>query len=186
LAFFKNKVGIKDDLDQKDEDVLLMADILNDVKNTDIDIYAGLNDTQKASLNEILDRYKGGEGNHELLLEQDDGEKIIKKIEEIVNQKFSEKKIINIKIDQVDDETYKFNDKKAHLHFENEVLKVEGGVTFEEWIVTNFNEARTSVIGKKGSGTQGNNAKLSNATKLDKKSIASDGKRSITPTKQKV
>ena len=58
LAFFKNKIGLSEEKENKDEEINLMIDILNSVKLNGVDIYTGLNDTQKASLNEIMDKYK--------------------------------------------------------------------------------------------------------------------------------
>jgi hypothetical protein len=161
LAFFKNKIGIKDIPQHKDEDILMMVDILNSVKS-EIDIYAELADTQKASLNEILEKYKENESeneknkvNNQIILSEGNGindDEIINKIEEIVNDNFSKGKIQNIKIDQVNDDTYKFNGKNAVLFLENDTLKgkynlfnyiiklvrEKGLINFEDWILTNF------------------------------------------------
>jgi len=128
-----------------------MVDILNSIKNTEADIYANLNDTQKASLNEILEKYKnsneekknGKNGNQIILSEENANEEddiIISKIEDVVNENFTKKKIINIKIDQVNDDIFKFNDKNAVLFIENDILKVreKGVINFEDWILQNF------------------------------------------------
>jgi uncharacterized protein YqgV (UPF0045/DUF77 family) len=147
LNFFKNKLGIRDPGINRDEDLLLMVDILNSVKiNGDFDITSGLDDTQKASLGEIIEKYseqiKSEPRNSQILVEEDEinDEEIIKNIEEIVNENFKNKKIINIKIDQDSEDTFKFNDKAAVVYIENDVLKIKekGFENFEEWLIQNF------------------------------------------------
>ena len=200
LSYFKIKTGFGNDNENKDDDVLLMVDMLNDIRSQDIDIYAGLNDSQKASLNEILGRYKISEDKVEnntnvnnnannnpiydviyILIFQD--EEIIKKIEEIVNSKFYEKKIINIKIDQVDEDTYKFNDKVAVLLIENDILKLKNGPTFEDWVTFNFSSENKTAQNVKKEKAVGINSKPNSSKNAEKKNNGSQ--RSTTPTRQK-
>lgn len=145
INFFKNKVGVKDSNLDKDEDLFLMIDVLNSLKHSDVDITAGLDENQKAAVNEIISKYHEEEevqrGDYEN--EADNyinDEVIINKIEDIVNENFSNKKIINIKIDQITEDSFKFNDKNAVLFIENDELKVreKGFDNFEAWIIYNF------------------------------------------------
>jgi len=125
---------------------MMLVDMLNSVKG-EIDIYNGLNDTQKASLNEIMEKYQEGDKNgnkviHEDLDEEagDDNNEIINKIEEIVNDNFSKKLIKNIQINQISDTEYEFNGKSAVLSLEENILRVTNGgnALFEKWIIDNF------------------------------------------------
>ena len=184
VDFFKYKTGIKDSNLPKDDDLVLLVEILDSMKNSDIDITAGLDDTQKASLYEILDKYRGGEQEESYAdkngeIEGEDkfvnDEIIISKIEDIVNENFGKGKIINIKIDQVSDDTFKFNDKNALLYVEGDVLRIreKGFAHFEEWILTHFgtqvadkNSANNNV---RKNSTVGSNGKTPMQAMLDKK-----------------
>lgn len=151
LSFFKNKVGIKDPLLNSDDDLLLMVEILSSVRG-EVDITAGLDEDQKASLEEILEKYRqeGPEDelkknldNNEIEITEENyinDEEIIKKIEDIVNENFYNKKITNVKIDQISEDTFKFNNKNVVLYIENDILKVreKGFNNFEEWIIQHF------------------------------------------------
>lgn len=180
LNFFKHKIGVKDENLNRDDDLLLMVDILNSVKHSE-DLTLGLDDTQKASLVEILGKYDEGAGDKKNLLsngERDVNEDfndnigkdenladiIIGKIEDIVNENFSNKKIINIIIDQVTDDTFKFNDKTAELYIENDVLRIKekGYNSFEEWIVYHFGLEK---INNNGSTTNGSSQNVNNVKK---------------------
>jgi hypothetical protein len=132
LAFFKNKIGIKEE--NADEEIQIMTDILESVKDQ-FDIYEGLNDEEVNYLNMILGKYKPEEIEEQSPMVLDDHEEepqqeeaneediIISKLEETVNKYFSEKRIPEISVDQVDSYTYNFNDKTANLLLEDNQLK---------------------------------------------------------------
>lgn len=129
MSLFKKKVGLKDEAENVDEDVKIMAEILNFAKR-EVDIHDGLNDTQKASLNEILENFKDeqeevdGDNKNQIVLSEgeDDADKIVNEIEEVVNDNFRKGKISNIEINQINDYVYEFNKKEANLFMEADVL----------------------------------------------------------------
>jgi hypothetical protein len=134
ISFFKNKIGIKEE--SADEEIQIMADILDSVKD-EFDIYEGLNNEEVNYLNIILGKYKPDENENQNMVlddheeeqqeeeveERNDEDIIISKLEEIVNKYFSEKKIPEISVDQLDSYSYNFNDKPAVLFLEDHQLK---------------------------------------------------------------
>ena len=47
--------------------------------------------------------------------------------------------ITDVKIEQIDDNVYTFNNKEIKLKFdENGILKLENGTDLEKWIIKNF------------------------------------------------
>lgn len=161
LAFFKNKIGIKEE--NADEEIQIMADILDSVKD-EVDIYEGLNNEEINYINMILGKYKAEDKDSPIVLdepeeepqqeeERNDEDIIIAKLEEVVNKYFTEKKIPEISIDQVDTYSYTFNDKNAVLFVEGDVLKVNmnnGSIRFDEWILNNFGLNKSNGVNKKG------------------------------------
>lgn len=193
VNFFKHKVGISDSDLPKDDDLTLLVEVLDSLKNSDVDITTGLDDTQKASLFEILEKYRGKQEEEEAPLETEkikengempeepssenyiNDEVIINKIEDIVNENFGKGKIINIKIDQVSEDTFKFNEKNAQLYIENDILKIreKGFNSFEEWVLTHFGtqvaDKNSAANHVKKNSTVATNGKTPMQAMLDKK-----------------
>ena len=69
----------------------------------------------------------------------DEGEKYAKNIEDLVNKMYDDGIITDVKIEQIDDNVYTFNNKEIKLKFdENGILKLENGTDLEKWIIKNF------------------------------------------------
>ena len=69
----------------------------------------------------------------------DEGEKFAKNIEDLVNKMYEEHLISDIKIEQIDDNVYTFNNKEIKLKFDNHgFLKLQNGTDFEKWLINNF------------------------------------------------
>ena len=78
------------------------------------------------------------------LLNEDDadqmeGETYAKVIEEIVNRMYSKNLISDIKIEQIENNIYAFNDKEITLKFDKDgKLKLLDGTDLEKWIIYTF------------------------------------------------
>ncbi len=153
LSFFKHKMGIVDGNSNTDEDFILLLEIINSLEvQNNAELFDGLDDGEREVMNSILSRYNLGkpdglneanlnDGYHEIQEQELENEDIIiSKIEDIVNENFKNKKIHNIKIEQVNDDTFKFNDKNVTLYLVGETLKVreKGYETFEDWVLAHF------------------------------------------------
>ena len=69
----------------------------------------------------------------------DEGEKFAKNIEDLVNKMYEENLISDIKIEQIDDNVYTFNNKEIKLKFDNHgFLKLHNGEDLEKWLINNF------------------------------------------------
>ena len=72
-------------------------------------------------------------------IEQIGGEKYAKKIEEIANRLYSKNLITEIKIEQIENNIYSFNDKETKLKFDKSGrLKLLDGSDLEIWMIKNF------------------------------------------------
>ena len=68
-----------------------------------------------------------------------EGEKYAKAIEDIANKIYSQNLIPDIKIEQIENNIYAFNDKEVTLKFdENDQLKLLDGTDLEKWIIDSF------------------------------------------------
>ena len=71
--------------------------------------------------------------------EIDEGEKYAKAIEDLVNKMYDKNIIGDIKIEQIEDNIYIFNDKEVNLKIDkNGDLKLQNGKNLKEWIIENF------------------------------------------------
>ena len=154
IDLFNNKLGLP--LNQKDEETEIMLDIIKTLKEKNVDIYEGLNKNQVEFLNEMLqesdnsnnindnvinnnympnDTQKENDSNDDSL----EGEKYAKAIEDVANRIYSQNLIPDIKIEQIENNIYAFNDKEVTLKFdENEQLKLLDGTDLEKWIIDSF------------------------------------------------
>ena len=160
IDIFNNKLGLPPT--QKDEETEIMLDIIRSLKEKNVDIYDGLNKNQVEFLNEMLqesdnninninsnmnnnlgnnnnyaqnDLQKDNESNDDSL----EGEKYAKAIEDIANKIYSQNLIPDIKIEQIENNIYAFNDKEVTLKFdENDQLKLLDGTDLEKWIIESF------------------------------------------------
>ena len=72
--------------------------------------------------------------------EQAEGEKYAKSIEDMVNRIYSQNLIPEIKIEQIENNIYAFNDKEIKIKFDkNGRLKLLDGTDLEKWIIYTFN-----------------------------------------------
>ena len=133
-----NEITKKKFLDDYNEinDINTMIDILNTLKFFNVDISKELNKEEKERLDNILKR------RNNILFDLDDrkeeGDLIVAAIEEIVNKNFNIGLISKVKIEQVDINTYFFDEIKVVLKLERGVLKTEEGEEFEIWLLRNF------------------------------------------------
>ena len=68
-----------------------------------------------------------------------EGEKYAKAIEDIANKIYNQNLIPDIKIAQIENNIYSFNDKEVTLQFdENDQLKLMDGTDLEKWIINTF------------------------------------------------
>ena len=158
IDLFNNKLGLPPN--QKDEETEIMLDIIRSLKEKNVDIYEGLNKNQIEFLNEMLQEsdnninninlndnminsnnymqneiQKDNESNDDSL----EGEKYAKAIEDIANKIYSQNLIPDIKIEQIENNIYAFNDKEVTLKFdENDQLKLLDGTDLEKWIINSF------------------------------------------------
>ena len=150
IDLFNNKLGLSPN--QKDEETEIMLDILRSLKEKNVDIYEGLNKNQIDFLNEMMkesdntntdmnnlnnnnEMPKDNESNDDSV----EGEKYAKAIEDIANKIYSQNLIPDIKIEQIENNIYAFNDKEVTLKFdENDQLKLLDGTDLEKWIINSF------------------------------------------------
>ena len=153
IDIFNNKLGLSPN--QKDEETEIMLDILRSLKEKNVDIYEGLNKNQIDFLNEMMkesdnvnnmdinnnlnnnanEMPKDNESNDDSV----EGEKYAKAIEDIANKIYSQNLIPDIKIEQIENNIYAFNDKEVTLKFdENDQLKLLDGTDLEKWIINSF------------------------------------------------
>ena len=160
IDIFNNKLGLPPN--KKDEETEIMLDIIRSLKEKNVDIYEGLNKNQIEFLNEMLqesdnninnindnmnnnnlgnnnyaqnDIQKDNDSNDDSL----EGEKYAKAIEDIANKIYSQNLIPDIKIEQIENNIYAFNDKEVTLKFdENDQLKLLDGTDLEKWIIESF------------------------------------------------
>ena len=159
IDIFNNKLGLSPN--QKDEETEIMLDILRSLKEKNVDIYEGLNKNQIEFLNEMMkesdnvnnmdlnnnnsnninNNYNGNEMQKDNESNDDsvEGEKYAKAIEDIANKIYSQNLIPDIKIEQIENNVYAFNDKEVTLKFdENDQLKLLDGTDLEKWIINSF------------------------------------------------
>ena len=155
IDLFNNKLGLSPN--KKDEETEIMLDILRSLKEKNVDIYEGLNKNQIEFLNEMMkesdivnnieinnnlnnnyngnDMQKDNDSNDDSL----EGEKYAKAIEDIANKIYSQNLIPDIKIEQIENNIYAFNDIEVTLKFdENDQLKLLDGTDLEKWIINSF------------------------------------------------
>ena len=153
IDLFNNKLNLP--FNQKDEETEIMLDIIRSLKEKNVDIFEGLNKNQIEFLNEMLqesdntnnndnvinnnymqnDIHKENDSNDDSL----EGEKYAKAIEDVANRIYSQNLIPDIKIEQIENNIYAFNDKEVTLKFdENEQLKLLDGTDLEKWIIDSF------------------------------------------------
>ena len=161
IDLFNNNLGLPPN--QKDEETEIMLDIIRTLKEKNVDIYEGLNKNQIDFLNEMLIESDNNINNininnninnnvinnnymqNEIQKENDsnddslEGEKYAKAIEDIANRIYSQNLIPDIKIEQIENNIYAFNDKEVTLKFdENDQLKLLDGTDLEKWIIDSF------------------------------------------------
>ena len=153
IDLFNNKLNLP--FNQKDEETEIMLDIIRSLKEKNVDIFEGLNKNQIEFLNEMLqesdntnnndnvinnnymqnDIHKENDSNDDSL----EGEKYAKAIEDVANRIYSQNLIPDIKIEQIENNIYAFNDKEVTLKFdENDRLKLLDGTDLEKWIIDSF------------------------------------------------
>lgn len=178
IDIFNNKLGLSPN--QKDEETEIMLDILRSLKEKNVDIYEGLNKNQIEFLNEMMKESDGIEdmnmnkninnnynGNNmpkdnESNDDSVEGEKYAKAIEDIANKIYSQNLIPDIKIEQIENNIYAFNDKEVTLKFdENDQLKLLDGTDLEKWIINSFKiptqVKSPATVGKPKKPAQNNN-----------------------------
>ena len=135
---FNNKLNLSPN--NKDEETEIMLDILRSLKEKNVDIYEGLNKNQIEFLNEMMKESDDVNNNEDNNLDsQKEGEKYANAIEDIANRIYNQNLISEIKIEQINDNVYTFNDKEVVLKFdENNQLKLIDGSDLEKWIINTF------------------------------------------------
>ena len=115
---------------------------ISTIKNTKIYNFSGkyFNEIYEEALK--IERSNGIEKFMNLKREEsdiDEGEKYAKNIEDLVNKMYDDGIITDVKIEQIDDNVYTFNNKEIKLKFdENGILKLENGTDLGKWIIKNF------------------------------------------------
>ena len=138
------------------EDLAPFGKIIEALVNSGINIFecTQLSDKEKEKLkkispvfNEIIPEPKKEEENVEepsgnSVEDPELGNKIIQLIENDVNQLFNQKKITSVKIDQIDDTKYSFENedgiKEIVLKIEKDALLTTSGEKFSKWLQRNF------------------------------------------------
>lgn len=174
-VYFKNKIGFQNSI-YLDQDIDDMIDILNTLKFEN-DIFDGLSEKEVSMLNFVLNKYKGSKNEATLIqtfkacYKDEEEENLVSKIEFIVNELVSENKINEIKIHQITNTQFEFNDIKANLFIENGALKVkpdtadlnkkgskieskEEFVNLDAWLITNFPYKPPKYLGKTNAAVQ--------------------------------
>lgn len=147
ISLFKKKVGFKSQAQlelENDADAGLIIELLTAVDSDTLFKNLDLDANEKVFLNEILkgngttdkvfkdknnssnnnnhERENLNESEERQLKVDEENNLIIEKIEELVNDNFSQGKIINIKINQSDDYVYDFNGVEALLFMDGNTL----------------------------------------------------------------
>ena len=151
LRYFKNEMGLEKGNDNKvkeNSDITVLSNVLKKVHNLGYDIFSGsgLTADEKIKLKHLLNLEENEENNDAEFGDINDnieeGNKIVGLIENDVNDLYLKKKIINVKIDQLDAFTYNFEDqtksKEVTLKIVNEALVTSTGMTFTDWLLENF------------------------------------------------
>ena len=153
IDLFNNKLNLP--FNQKDEETEIMLDIIRSLKEKNVDIFEGLNKNQIEFLNEMLQESDNTNNNDNVInnnyMQNDihkendsnddsqEGEKYAKAIEDVANRIYSQNLIPDIKIEQIENNIYAFNDKEVTLKFdENDRLKLLDGTDLEKWIIDSF------------------------------------------------
>lgn len=137
-TYFKNKVGLQNSMYQ-DTDIDDMIDILNTIK-LETDIYKGLDESEQEVLKYVLDRYNCKEKEIKLkdafkeAYVNEEEENLIKNLEDLVNDLVNKDKIQDIKITQINNTQYQFNDIKVNLIIENNEIKIKDNIENNEHI----------------------------------------------------
>ena len=151
LRYFKNEMGLEKGNDnevKENSDITVLSNVLKKVHNLGYDIFSGsgLTADEKIKLKHLLNLEENEENNDAEFGDINDnieeGNKIVGLIENDVNDLYLKKKIINVKIDQLDAFTYNFEDqtksKEVTLKIVNEALVTSTGMTFTDWLLENF------------------------------------------------
>lgn len=151
LRYFKNEIGLEKGNDnevKENSDITVLSNVLKKVHNLGYDIFSGsgLTADEKIKLKHLLNLEENEENNDAEFGDINDnieeGNKIVGLIENDVNDLYLKKKIINVKIDQLDAFTYNFEDqtksKEVTLKIVNEALVTSTGMTFTDWLLENF------------------------------------------------
>ena len=126
IDLFNNKLNLP--FNQKDEETEIMLDIIRSLKEKNVDIFEGLNKNQIEFLNEMLQESDNSNNNDNIInnnyMQNDihkendsnddslEGEKYAKAIEDVANRIYSQNLIPDIKIEQIENNIYAFNDKE--------------------------------------------------------------------------
>ena len=151
LRYFKNEMGLEKGNDnevKENSDITVLSNVLKKVHNLGYDIFSGsgLTADEKIKLKHLLNLEENEENNDaefgDINYNIEEGNKIVGLIENDVNDLYLKKKIINVKIDQLDAFTYNFEDqtksKEVTLKIVNEALVTSTGMTFTDWLLENF------------------------------------------------
>lgn len=128
-VYLKNKVGIQNSL-YIDQDIDEMVEILNTLKFEN-NIFLGLSEKESTILKFVLNKYKFNKNEENLVqmfkntYKNEEEENLITKIEETVNELLVENKISDIKIKQVTDTQFQFNNYTTNLIWDNGQLKLK-------------------------------------------------------------
>ena len=151
LRYFKNEMGLEKGNDnevKENSDITVLSNVLKKVHNLGYDIFSGsgLTADEKIKLKHLLNLEENEENNDAEFGDINDnieeGNKIVGLIENDVNDLYLKKKIINVKIDQLDAFTYNFEDQtkveEVTLKIVNEALVTSTGMTFTDWLLEHF------------------------------------------------
>ena len=122
-------------------DINAMIDILNILKKCPNNISEKLDKNESEELEKILKKRKI---NHRFEIQnnhsesKNEGENIIKEIERITNEYYSDNIIKPMEIIQVSNNQYLFDKIKLFLLFKNNQLFTKDGENFEKWLIKNF------------------------------------------------
>ena len=148
-VFFKNKVGLQNSL-YLDQDIESMIDVLNTLKYEN-NIFEGMSDKERnileLTLNSKDNNYQSLAQVYKDNYKNEEEEKIISKIEDLVNTLIQENKIDNINIKQVEGNDFEFNGIKLIVQKNDQDTIVVNSQsnqqnaiqeTLENWLVNNF------------------------------------------------
>ena len=151
LRYFKNEIGLekgKEEEVKENNDITVLSNVLKKVHNLGYDIFSGsgLTADEKTKLKHLLNLEENAENKEDFdeMINHDfeEGNKIVGLIENDVNDLYLKKKIINVKIDQLDAFTYNFEDQtkveEVTLKIVNEALVTSTGMTFTDWLLEHF------------------------------------------------